>query len=292
MISFPNKTKSALFMALLATSAFSPMSHAMDNERRNEQRAERRGERTGESNRPRQNHERLEGYQPRTQTAPQAYQPREPREPREAREPRDTRDVRQTRTPIEPSPIPNSDQNRGNDPSSNPRRRPIDDSSSRPRDTDSRNTSDRRHDEPRPRPNGHNEDRYDRRDRRSNDHNSHNRSHEDRRYDRSDRRYHHTPPPRISVHSHRHFRSYSGIRIGFYFAPSHGYYRVPDNYYQVRYHRGGYLPSFFLRYRLHNPNDYGLSPAPYGMTYVWVDNCIVLVDLYNYEIVEIFYNIY
>jgi len=182
-------------------------------------------------------------------------------------------------------------------PEFSPRQRPNDygPTGQRPRDT---NADRRPHQRPdrdgndhRPRHDLHDERRNDSYNRNSN-HDYRRNRHDDRRYDRDDRSYRHSAPPRIIVHNHRHFRSYSGIRIGFYFAPNYGYYRVPQSYYQVRYQRGSYLPSFFLRYRINNPYDYGLPYPPYGMAYVWIDNCIALVDLYNYEIVDIYYDIY
>jgi Ni/Co efflux regulator RcnB len=80
--------------------------------------------------------------------------------------------------------------------------------------------------------------------------------------------------------------------LGFYFAPSYGYYRVPSSYYNYRYRRGEYLPTYFLSYRISDPYEYGLDYPPYGTAYVWVNNCIVLVDLYDYQIIEIYNDLY
>jgi len=50
---FPIKSNSALFLALLATSALAPAIHAQDHERRHERRAERDADRNRDANQPR-----------------------------------------------------------------------------------------------------------------------------------------------------------------------------------------------------------------------------------------------
>jgi TolA-binding protein len=85
----------------------------------------------------------------------------------------------------------------------------------------------------------------------------------------------------------RHFRGWNGVRVGFYFAPGYGYYNVPRSYYNVRYYEGGYLPSLFWRYRVIDPFFYGLPSAPPGTAWVYVNNAILLVDLYDGYIIEV-----
>jgi hypothetical protein len=67
---------------------------------------------------------------------------------------------------------------------------------------------------------------------------------------------------------------------------------VPSNYYGHHYRRGDFLPTFFLSYRLDDPYEYGLPYAPYDTCYVWVGNSIILVDLYTYEVLEVYYDVY
>lgn len=87
--------------------------------------------------------------------------------------------------------------------------------------------------------------------------------------------------------NHRWFRGWNGVRIGFYFAPGYGYYSVPRSYWRRNYYEGQYLPSIFWRYRVIDPYYYGLPPAPPGCAWVYVDNNILLVDLYDGYIIEV-----
>ncbi|MBX7247908.1 MAG: RcnB family protein [Caulobacteraceae bacterium] len=80
------------------------------------------------------------------------------------------------------------------------------------------------------------------------------------------------------------------MRIGFYFAPGYGYYNVPRSYWGRHYYEGSYLPSFFFRYRVIDPYFYGLPPAPPGTAWVYVDNSILLVDLYDGYVIEVISN--
>lgn len=92
--------------------------------------------------------------------------------------------------------------------------------------------------------------------------------------------------------THRDFRSYTGVRIGFYFAPRYGYYRVPSEYYGYRYDYGDYLPRYFYSYRVYDPDFYFLPPKPYGCEYYFVGNDIVLVDLRTGRIIDVFYDVF
>ncbi|MBX7247907.1 MAG: RcnB family protein [Caulobacteraceae bacterium] len=82
------------------------------------------------------------------------------------------------------------------------------------------------------------------------------------------------------------------MRVGFYFAPGYGYYNVPRGYYNVRYYEGSYLPAFFWRYRVTDPFFYGLPPAPPGTAWVYVNNSILLVDLWDGYIITAIYDVW
>ena len=88
----------------------------------------------------------------------------------------------------------------------------------------------------------------------------------------------------------RRFRGYTGLRIGFYFAPGYGYYSVPRNYWGQRYHVGGYLPSIFWRYQLDDWRTYGLGYPPAGTRWVLVDNHIYLIDQYDGYIIDVIFD--
>lgn len=92
--------------------------------------------------------------------------------------------------------------------------------------------------------------------------------------------------------NHRHFRGWNGIRIGFYFAPGYGYYSVPRSYYNRRYYAGDYLPSFFWRYRVNDYNFWYLPPAPPGTAWIYVNNAILLVDLWDGYIITAIYDVW
>lgn len=85
----------------------------------------------------------------------------------------------------------------------------------------------------------------------------------------------------------RRFRGWSGVRIGFYFAPGYGYYSVPRNYYGQRWYAGQYLPSIFWRYQLNDWRTYGLGYPPVGTRWVYVDNSIYLIDEYDGYIMDV-----
>lgn len=83
------------------------------------------------------------------------------------------------------------------------------------------------------------------------------------------------------------FRSWSGTRIGFYFAPGYGYYSVPRTYWNRQYSVGQYLPDVFWRYQVNDWRTYGLGYPPPGTRWVYVDNAIYLIDEYDGYIIEI-----
>ncbi|MGX8271453.1 RcnB family protein [Brevundimonas diminuta] len=83
------------------------------------------------------------------------------------------------------------------------------------------------------------------------------------------------------------FRSWNGVRIGFYFAPGYGYYSVPRTYWNRQYYVGQYLPDVFWRYKVNDWRTYGLGYPPPGTRWVYVDNAIYLIDDYDGYIIEV-----
>ncbi|MFN4297371.1 MAG: RcnB family protein [Brevundimonas sp.] len=111
----------------------------------------------------------------------------------------------------------------------------------------------------------------------------------------------HSPPPRVDRwdrgnpnwwRGRPEFRSYSGPRRGYYFAPSYGYYRVEPRYYGYRWQRGHTLPSAYRSYHVRDPYFYGLRPAPRGYRWVHANNDIVLIALASGLIADIVLNVY
>lgn len=83
------------------------------------------------------------------------------------------------------------------------------------------------------------------------------------------------------------FRGYSGVRIGFYFAPGWGYYSVPRSYWGRSWSVGQYLPDVFWRYQLNDWRTYGLGYPPEGTRWVSVDNTLYLIDDYDGYIIDV-----
>ncbi|WP_339872091.1 RcnB family protein [uncultured Brevundimonas sp.] len=73
------------------------------------------------------------------------------------------------------------------------------------------------------------------------------------------------------------FRDYRGVRNGYWYAPSYGYYRVNPRYTRHRWQRGHTLPAAYRGYYVRDPYVYGLRPAPRGYRYVHAGNDIVLM---------------
>jgi len=78
--------------------------------------------------------------------------------------------------------------------------------------------------------------------------------------------------------------------MGFYFAPSYGYYQVPRQYWGQRWYEGQYLPSIFWRYRGNHYACYGVGYPPAGTMWVHVDNHIYLIDQYAGYSIEVIYD--
>ncbi len=93
-------------------------------------------------------------------------------------------------------------------------------------------------------------------------------------------------------HGDSRFNGYSGVRLGFYFAPGRGYYHVPDQYYGHHWGRGEYLPRYFFSYRVYDPDYYDLPYPPYGCAWMFVGEDAVLVDLDTGEIIDIVYGVF
>lgn len=83
------------------------------------------------------------------------------------------------------------------------------------------------------------------------------------------------------------FRGWSGVRLGFYFAPGYGYYSVPQTYWNRQWYVGQYLPDIFWRYQVNDWRTYGLGYPPPGTRWVYVDNSIYLIDEYDGYIIEV-----
>ncbi len=97
---------------------------------------------------------------------------------------------------------------------------------------------------------------------------------------------------RFDYRNDNRWRSYTGIRLGFYFFPGRGYYRVPDSYYNHRWSRGDVLPSYFYSYRIYDWDYYGLPSPPYGCGWFFVGQDAVLIDLRSGEILDIIYDLW
>jgi Ni/Co efflux regulator RcnB len=91
-------------------------------------------------------------------------------------------------------------------------------------------------------------------------------------------------------HNDHRWNGYSGVRLGFYFFPGRGYYRVPDAYYDRQWRRGEYLPSIFYSYRITDWYDYGLPQPPYGCAWYFVGEDAVLMVISTGEILDVIYN--
>ena len=88
------------------------------------------------------------------------------------------------------------------------------------------------------------------------------------------------------------FRDYRGVRNGYWYAPSYGYYRVEPRYYGYRWQRGGYLPPSYRGYYVRDPYAYGLGAAPRGYRYVHAGNDIVLIAIATGLIASVLAGVY
>lgn len=90
----------------------------------------------------------------------------------------------------------------------------------------------------------------------------------------------------------REFHDYAGVRIGFWFAPGYGYYRVPESYWERQWGPGDYLPAFMWEYQVADWDDYGLPPPPYGCAWVWINGGVALIDLSDGYVLEVEYGLW
>lgn len=74
------------------------------------------------------------------------------------------------------------------------------------------------------------------------------------------------------------FRGYTGVRAGFWFAPSYGYYPVDPVYFGRTWRVGDYVPGAYRRYVVLDPFVYGLDWPPPGFDWIYLGNDIVLMD--------------
>ncbi|MBA3810882.1 MAG: RcnB family protein [Caulobacteraceae bacterium] len=88
------------------------------------------------------------------------------------------------------------------------------------------------------------------------------------------------------------FRGFNGRRAGFWFRPGFGYVRIDPRYAGFRWRVGGRVPVAYRRFYVSDPFFYGLSPAPYGYRYVYLDNNIVLMSLATGLITQVVSDIY
>ncbi len=82
------------------------------------------------------------------------------------------------------------------------------------------------------------------------------------------------------------FVAYTGPRVGFYFAPGYGYYRVPAGYYGRPFVVGVVLPPAMRGYRVVSPALYGLAPPPAGCDWFFAASGFVLVSKSQWTIVR------
>lgn len=105
----------------------------------------------------------------------------------------------------------------------------------------------------------------------------------ERRWDRNDRDW---------WRGRSDFRDYAGLRNGYWYAPSYGYYRVEPRYYGYHWQRGHYLPAAYRHYYVRDPYVYGLRPAPRGYRYVHAGDDIVLMAIATGLIASVLYDVF
>ena len=79
-------------------------------------------------------------------------------------------------------------------------------------------------------------------------------------------------------HGHPGFAGYHGPRQGYYYAPHHGYYVVPRTYWGRTWVVGATVPASMRVYVVSNPAFYGLTVAPAGYRWIYVNNNITLIN--------------
>lgn len=74
------------------------------------------------------------------------------------------------------------------------------------------------------------------------------------------------------------WRSYRGVRPGYWYAPGYGY-RAHDRRYHNAWRRGGHVPVIYRNYYVQDPYYYGLPSAPYGHRWIYADGNFVLMSV-------------
>jgi len=72
------------------------------------------------------------------------------------------------------------------------------------------------------------------------------------------------------------WRSYRGVRPGYWYAPGYGYRQVARHH---NWRRGAYVPVAYRGYYVQDPYYYGLPVAPRGQRWVYADNNFVLMTV-------------
>ncbi len=85
------------------------------------------------------------------------------------------------------------------------------------------------------------------------------------------------------------WRSYRGVRSGYWYAPGYGYYPQTHGY---TWRRGAYVPRAYRSYYVQDPYYYGLSAPPRGYRWVYADGNFVLMALASGLIASVILNGY
>ena len=88
------------------------------------------------------------------------------------------------------------------------------------------------------------------------------------------------------------FRGFNGRRPGFWFRPGVGYFRPDPRWVGYSWRVGGRVPPAFRGYVVADPLFYGLRPAPYGYSYIYLDNNIVLMSVTTGLITPVLSDVY
>jgi Ni/Co efflux regulator RcnB len=88
------------------------------------------------------------------------------------------------------------------------------------------------------------------------------------------------------------WRSYRGVRPGYWYAPGYGYQRLDRRYSPSAWRTGAYLPPVYRTFYVQDPYYYGLRAPPPGQRWVYADNNFVLISLASGLIAQIVANGY
>ncbi len=102
----------------------------------------------------------------------------------------------------------------------------------------------------------------------------------DRRQLREDRRELRYDRGHRETWEHRpEWRTFRGVRPGYWYAPGYGYYRVNPRWHAGYWRRGAYVPPPYRRLYVQDWGYYGLRPPPPGYRWVYADGNFVLMAL-------------